>query len=120
MFNEHDHQNNNSILAAGDEVIIASSNVQPLNSYRVVKPVGHNLKASLQPLILDSSGNSFEDVKVTPQHQRGNRRNQQQDGSISPDESHNHNNVTAINKQRYDPKQSKKIVGGNIGMLELT
>ena len=56
-------------------MIIASSNV-PMNSYRVVKPVGHNLKASLQPLIIDSSGNSFEDVKVTPQHRGNNiRRN---------------------------------------------
>lgn len=103
MFSEHDQKNNNSILAADDEVIIASSNVQPLNSYRVVKPVGHNLKASLQPLIIDSSGNSFEDVKVTPQHQRGNNNNinnrrNQQDGSISPDESNQNNNVTAINK----------------------
>ena len=70
-FNEQDQ--NNSILAAGDEVIIASSNV-PMNSYRVVKPVGHNLKASLQPLIIDSSGNSFEDVKVTPQHRGNNLR----------------------------------------------
>ena len=75
MFSEHDQKNNNSILAADDEVIIASSNVQPLNSFRVVKPVGHNLKASLQPLIIDSSGNSFEDVKVTPQNQRGNNNN---------------------------------------------
>ena len=70
-FNEQNQ--NNSILAAGDEVIIASSNV-PLNSYRVVKPVGHNLKASLQPLIIDSSGNSFEDVKVTPQNRNNNHR----------------------------------------------